>query len=73
MNSAKECLTDMMKAVIQSKIKSNISERAATMVDEEASLMSSPRREEIEQARETIVNIMREMVKTDKLNFVEEE
>ena len=57
---------------IAEKIKSNISERAAATVDEEASLMSSPKREEVEEARGEIVQILREMNENGELAFVEE-
>ena len=54
------------------KIKSNISERAAAMVTEEASLMSSPKKEDVRQAREKIVAAMREMNRNGELMFEEE-
>lgn len=54
------------------KIKSNISERAAAMVDEETSLMSAPKKEEIRQAREKIVNVLRDLNRKGELMFVEE-
>jgi flagellar motor switch protein FliG len=54
------------------KIKSNISERAAAMVDEEASLMAAPKKDDIEQARERIVSTLREMNNKGELMFIEE-
>jgi flagellar motor switch protein FliG len=54
------------------KIKSNISERAATMVAEEASLMSAPKKEDVRQAREKIVTAMRELNRKGELTFEEE-
>lgn len=54
------------------KIKSNISERAAAMVTEEASLMSSPKKEDVRQAREKIVAAMRELNQKGELTFEEE-
>ena len=45
---------------IAQKIRSNISERAAAMVDEEASLMQEPLREEVLDAREEIVKPLRD-------------
>ena len=54
------------------KIKSNISERAAAMVDEETSLMSTPKKEDIRQAREKIVNVLRDLNQKGELTFVEE-
>jgi flagellar motor switch protein FliG len=58
--------------VIVKKIKSNISERAAAAIDEETSLMSAPKKEDIAQAKEDLVSIMREMNKKGSLNFIEE-
>jgi flagellar motor switch protein FliG len=58
-------------AVIQ-KIKSNISERAGAMVDEEASLMSAPKKQDIKAARERIVGSLREMNSKGELTFIEE-
>ena len=57
---------------IAEKIKSNISERAAAMVNEEASLMSSPKKEDIRQAREKIVTAMRELNRKGEGTFEEE-
>jgi flagellar motor switch protein FliG len=57
---------------IAEKIKSNISERAAATVDEEASLMSAPKKEDIEDARTDIVRVLREMNEKGELAFVEE-
>jgi flagellar motor switch protein FliG len=57
---------------IVNKIRSNISERAAAMLDEEASLMSAPKKEDIEKAREQIVNALREMNQKGELAFIEE-
>jgi flagellar motor switch protein FliG len=57
---------------ITSKIRSNISERAAATVDEETSLMSTPKKKDIEDAREEIVRILREMNEKGNLSFVEE-
>lgn len=54
------------------KIKSNISERAASMVAEETSLMSSPKKEDVVQAREKIVNALRELNSKGELTFEEE-
>jgi len=57
---------------ISKKIRSNISERAAAAIEEEASLMSAPRKKDIEEAREGIVQILREMNEKGELLFVEE-
>jgi flagellar motor switch protein FliG len=45
---------------IVQKIRSNISERAAATVDEEMSLMQEPLEKEILEAREEVVNPLRE-------------
>lgn len=57
---------------VVAKIKSNISERAAAMVTEEASLMSAPKKEDVRQAREKIVAAMRELNLKGELTFEEE-
>jgi len=57
---------------IANKIKSNISERAAAMVNEEASLMSAPKKEDIREARDKIVNALRELNRNGELTFLEE-
>lgn len=54
------------------KIKSNISERAAAMVDEETSLMSAPKKEEIRAARDKVVDVLRDLNRKGELAFVEE-
>jgi flagellar motor switch protein FliG len=54
------------------KVKANISERAATLVDEETSLMSSPKKEDIRQAREKIVAALRELNQKGEMSFEEE-
>jgi len=58
-------------AEVKEKIKSNISERATAMVEEEASLMSSPKKQDVASAREEIVKILREMNQSGELAFVE--
>ncbi len=57
---------------ISSKIKANISERAAATLAEETSLMSAPKKEDIEQARESVVAALREINQKGELSFVEE-
>jgi flagellar motor switch protein FliG len=57
---------------IAQKIRSNISERAAALVDEEISLNPSPKKEDIKQAREKIVSALREMNNKGELRFIEE-
>lgn len=54
------------------KIKSNISERAGAMVDEEASLMSAPKKEDIRAARDRIVHSLRDLNVKGELTFEEE-
>ncbi|MHC4294645.1 MAG: FliG C-terminal domain-containing protein [Planctomycetota bacterium] len=56
-------------AKIVSKIRENISERAAASLDEEASFLSDPKPEEIEEAREAIVALMREANIKGELTF----
>ncbi len=58
-------------AIVQ-KIRSNISERAAETIDEETALMSSPKKAEIEEAREAIVEVLRGVNEKGELAFVEE-
>jgi flagellar motor switch protein FliG len=55
-----------------SKIKSNISERAAATIEEEMSLMSAPKQDDILAGRDEIVQALREMNENDELNFDEE-
>jgi flagellar motor switch protein FliG len=58
---------------ITRKIKSNISERAAAMVEEEKSLMSAPKKEDVAQAREKIVGALRELNQKGELSFEEDQ
>lgn len=55
---------------VAQKIRSNISERAVTMLDEEASLMQEPLEKEILDAREEVVNPLRDANEEGKLRFV---
>lgn len=57
---------------IANKIKSNISERANASLDEEVSLMSSPKKEDIAGARDEIVDMLREKNENGELAFIEE-
>ncbi|MCF7976353.1 MAG: hypothetical protein K9N55_21225 [Phycisphaerae bacterium] len=57
---------------IVAKIKANISERAAASIEEEMSLMSTPKKTEIQDGRNEIITILREMNEKDELNFIEE-
>jgi len=54
------------------KIKANMSERAAAMLDEETALLASPRKADIQQAREDITALLRQMNEKGELNFNEE-
>ena len=56
---------------IFAKIRDNISDRAASMLDEEASLLSSPKADEIEAAREGILDGLRELNVKGELTFEE--
>ena len=58
--------------IIADKIRSNISERAREMVDEEMSLMAEPRKKEILEAREEVAKPLREANEAEQLAFVEE-
>ncbi len=57
-------------SVVQ-KIKSNISERAAAALDEEVSLVSVAKEKDVEEAREGIVQVLREMNEKGELAFIE--
>lgn len=57
----------------ETKIRDNISERAGAMIDEEASLMSDPKQEDIEAAREVILDALRGMNTAGELTFEESE
>ncbi|MHC4498399.1 MAG: FliG C-terminal domain-containing protein, partial [Planctomycetota bacterium] len=63
-------LVDAEEAVAQ-KIKSNISERAAAAV-EEVLLTLVPREEDIDEAREEIFEVLREMNSKGELKFIED-
>ena len=58
-------------AVVE-RIRSNISERASSMLDEEVSLLSSPKEEEIAASREAILDSLREMNSEGELRFEDE-
>ena len=47
------------------KIASNISEQAAAALDEEVSCLSAPKKKDVEEAREEIVQVLREMNERD--------
>jgi len=54
------------------KIKSNISETMVAVLNEQMLLMSAYRQDDIEQAREDVVDILREMYEKSELTFMEE-
>jgi len=56
---------------IDRKIRSNISERAAAMVEEEISLMRRPKPEDVEAAREKILSELRQLNAAGELAFVD--
>ena len=53
------------------KIKSNISEQAAAALDEEVSLVSVAKEKDVEEAREGIVQVLREVNEKGELAFIE--
>ncbi len=57
---------------IAAKVRDNISERAAAMIDEETSLMKAPKAEEIEVAREAVLKSLRERNAAGNLGFEEQ-
>jgi flagellar motor switch protein FliG len=58
-------------ASVVTKIKSNISERASAALEEEASLMTAPKNEEVIAAREELLKLLRQMNQKGDLTFVE--
>jgi len=58
------------EAVAQ-KIRTNMSERAAAMLDEEMSLLSSPTPEEIQDGRDALLGALRALAAQDALRFEE--
>jgi len=58
------------EAIIQ-KIKTNISERVAAMVDEETSLLATPKKDDVKAAREKIIGALRESNSKGELTFEE--
>ena len=59
------------EAIIQ-KIRSNLSKRAVAALDEQASLISAPRNEDIEDTRGEIVRVLREMNEKSELVFMKD-
>lgn len=56
---------------VSAKIRASISERANALLDEERSLLSSPKAEDVRQAREEILQSLREMNSKGELAFEE--
>jgi flagellar motor switch protein FliG len=56
---------------LRERIKKNISERATAMMEEEASLMSSPKKTDVEAARGEIVKSLQQMNEKGELQFIE--
>jgi len=52
-------------------VRANISERANAMVDEELSLLSEPKAEDVTEARETMLNVLRDMNSKGELKFIQ--
>lgn len=59
------------EADIVKKIRTNMSERACAMLDEETSLLSSPKAEDTAKAREALLVDLRELNANNMLNFVD--
>ena len=59
------------KPAVTDKVRRNISERANSTLDEEASLLSEPKPEEIEEAREEILRSLRALNDQGELKFEE--
>jgi len=57
---------------INKKIRANISERARATLDEETALMSAPKKTDIAQARDQVVEALREMDKKGELTFIDD-
>jgi len=55
------------------RVRSNISERVAARLDEEASLISSPTKKDVENAREAVLGVLRELNAKGELELMEEE
>lgn len=58
-------------ADIAQTIKASISERAVARIEEEAALMAAPKKEDVHQARERILGILRELNRKGELTFEE--
>jgi flagellar motor switch protein FliG len=58
---------------VGAKIRANISQRARQLIEEETQLMKKPKADEIDEARETVLGVLRQMNVAGGLAFVEEE
>ncbi|MHC4291156.1 MAG: FliG C-terminal domain-containing protein [Planctomycetota bacterium] len=61
------------EANIAAKINGNISERMKEMIEEEVSLMGTPKKKDILEAREEMIQPLRDANKSGDLEFIEEE
>jgi flagellar motor switch protein FliG len=59
------------EAAIVSKIRACMSERAAATLDEESSLLSSPKQEDIQKARDAFLSDLRELNANNMLSFID--
>ncbi len=57
---------------VSAKIRTSISERAVALLDEEISLLSTPKGEEVAEARQAILEALRELIDQGELNFEEQ-
>ncbi|OHB56491.1 MAG: hypothetical protein A2Y07_09200 [Planctomycetes bacterium GWF2_50_10] len=57
---------------VVTKIRTNISERARTLLDEEIALLSAPKKDEIDKARGELVTVLQEMNEKGELAFIED-
>jgi flagellar motor switch protein FliG len=66
-----KALFNASPAVVE-KVRSNVSERAVQMIDEETALMGEPRKKEVEEAREEVTTPLREANEKEELAFIDE-
>jgi flagellar motor switch protein FliG len=60
------------EGVVAQKIRSNLSERMAQMIDDETSLLGEPRKKDVLAAREEVTNPLRQANEAEELVFIEE-
>jgi flagellar motor switch protein FliG len=60
------------ESVVAQKIRSNLSERMAQMIDDETSLLGEPRKKDVLAAREEVTNPLRQANEAEELIFIEE-